>query len=137
MLLGNKKPVIIINSWDSECGFCGQPADPHEKTHKTIKRYSGETEEGCGIEYKYVTTGYSDIGEKVKEMRPDLEYIDFLELCSFAAENLTKENEQKERYLKIKGAEEFFQLIDKKYKNFKVSEAMGDILKEYKKSLQK
>ncbi|GEM_PF-6605155 len=71
-----ENPTLHINLSNSRCGNCGEGADPTSKTHDKCLGY-GDQPKGCGIEWKYVTTDYSggDIEKRIKEMRPDLEFI--------------------------------------------------------------
>ena len=72
----DKNPTLEIGTWHSFCRNCGKGANPDEKSHKTVLGY-GEQGKGCGIKWTQVTTGYAGLKERVKEMRPDLKYVDW------------------------------------------------------------
>ncbi len=68
-----EKGFLIINLSSSECGDCGFGADPHEKSHITRLGYGKHPKKGCGAKWTKVTSGYSGMKKRLKEMRPDLE----------------------------------------------------------------
>lgn len=75
-----RKFTLFIDGWSSTCGNCGKGCNPDEKQHNTNLGYdiTDETRKGCGIKWKYVAHGMTGISpERIKQMRPDLEYLDF------------------------------------------------------------
>ena len=73
-----KKGILVINTWNSECADCGKDCDRNEKRHITNLGYGPQNgTKGCGIKWKYVTSGYMDMEETIKKIRPDLKYVDY------------------------------------------------------------
>lgn len=69
--------LLLIGTWSSSCGGCGKHCDPYEKSHETIlPGYSKDgPKEGCHMVYTHVVSTYGPyLEDRVKEMRPDLEY---------------------------------------------------------------
>lgn len=57
------KECIDIGSWSSTCCNCGKEALPDEKAHLTRVGYGPQNgDPGCGITWKYYTSGYSGLG---------------------------------------------------------------------------
>lgn len=52
--------TLMVGTWSSECGYCGQDVLPDEKTHHTVAGYGGG-EAGCGVEFKYICGLYKHI----------------------------------------------------------------------------
>src|SRR5438270_7773339 len=69
------KEAVIIGTWSSKCGGCGKDTDPYAETHEHVIGF-GPGGPGCGITWRFVTTDYPHLHERVREMRPDLEYFD-------------------------------------------------------------
>ena len=71
--------VLLIGRFSSSCGNCGRQTLPEEKTHHTISGYD-PSRPGCGVEWTHVSSNYFDpygrLQERLKEMRPDLIFID-------------------------------------------------------------
>lgn len=82
--------ILIVNRSSSKCASCGKGADPHDIAHNQVIGYdvAGEFVPGCGAVYTHVTTHYmgAEIAERVRQMRPDLTFIDYF------GEGLTGEN---------------------------------------------
>lgn len=75
-----KKETIEVRGWNSTCLNCHHGCDPSQASHESRLGYGVQTgEKGCGITWKYITTGYTDMEYRVKEMRPDLEFIGYFE----------------------------------------------------------
>lgn len=53
-----KKYTILVSTWSSQCGYCGQDVLPSDKTHHTVSGYGPQTEV-CGIEFKYMCGLYT------------------------------------------------------------------------------
>lgn len=71
-----QKLTVFIETWSSTCGNCKRDCDYSEKKHNTVLGYGvKEGEQGCGIEWKYVSTNYPMLKDRVKTLRPDLEPI--------------------------------------------------------------
>jgi len=72
-----EKHTLIINRSDSKCGNCNRGAATDQQMHDRELGY-GVVGIGkpCGVEFKYVSTSYYGLEERVKSMRPDLEFID-------------------------------------------------------------
>lgn len=66
--------VLSIGSWNSTCGGCGFEALPEDKAHTTPAGYSKHP--GCGAVFTHVRAVYPGSEERVKEMRPDLIFLD-------------------------------------------------------------
>lgn len=67
------KETLIINDWNSTCGHCGEGCDYTSKKHDLlVDLWSKPGSPGCGVTWKYVTSGYSDIMNKLPDLRPDL-----------------------------------------------------------------
>ena len=67
--------TLYINPSDSRCGACNRNADPYEPAH-LMEKMRGE---GCGATYTAVSSHYVNVAgldERIKEMRPDLPFID-------------------------------------------------------------
>lgn len=77
--------ILIINRSNSKCGSCHRPADYGEKCHQAPMGWQQET--GCGVEYTHVTTAYAGGGieERVQQLRPDLEWIDWVDVVEQGA----------------------------------------------------
>ena len=69
--------ILFINRNDSVCGACGRPADPYELAHGQKLGYNPGP--GCGMWFTHVSSHYLGTEELIKEMRPDLVWIDPLE----------------------------------------------------------
>jgi hypothetical protein len=70
------KDTLVINQNDSICGNCKRRADPEEKSHETVSgSYGSPKQKGCGQVWKHVASYTYGIGESVRRMRPDLEFI--------------------------------------------------------------
>jgi hypothetical protein len=65
--------TLFINRFDSICGACNKAADPYEKAHTTRLGY-GDDKTGCGAVFTAVSSNYAGVGERIKNMRPDLPY---------------------------------------------------------------
>lgn len=70
------KETLIINRFESRCGNCHKGADPREKSHETQLGYGKHDPKGCGAEWRFVTSDYTDMEQGVSAMRPDLEWYD-------------------------------------------------------------
>jgi hypothetical protein len=68
--------ALIINRSNSKCGACGKGASPHDTRHDDIVDWTPVPGGGCGIEWRYVTSAYTNSEEWCREMRPDLEWFD-------------------------------------------------------------
>lgn len=79
-----KQAVLCINTWNSYCRNCGKDCKLEEKIHKTNLGWSPEGE-GCGIEYKGVTSDYDGLSmeESTKKLRPDLQWVEIGDTQSF------------------------------------------------------
>lgn len=77
--------TLIINRNDSKCGNCQGSCNPDEKRHDTKLGY-GDTngEPGCRAYWQYVSSEYTGMEERLKEMRPDLEWLDYYATYSIA-----------------------------------------------------
>ncbi len=72
------KGVLFIDRVSSTCGSCGRGCDPHEPVHSKLMGYNVPSgSEGCGAEFTKVSSTYTNMRERVTEMRPDLEYLDY------------------------------------------------------------
>jgi hypothetical protein len=76
------KVVLYIGRNSSNCGACGRPADPREKSHDHILGYSPGA--GCGATFThmmsvYVYSDMKEIQKAMLDMRPDLEYIPIMD----------------------------------------------------------
>jgi len=71
-----KNNTLVINLSDSKCGNCGKSCNPEAKTHDINYGYDMEVNgtKGCGCRYEYVTSDYTGMEDRVKEMRPDLKF---------------------------------------------------------------
>lgn len=76
---GKKRGVLVINLSGSECADCGKNADPDSKIHILPKGWINEGT-GCGVKFKYVTSYYGGMAQRIREMRPDLQWIDNFDL---------------------------------------------------------
>jgi hypothetical protein len=74
-----KQATLIINGWDSQCVNCGQDANCTENQHLSSPGY-GPPQVGCGITWENVTSAYMGMEDKVKQMKPDLQYVEFSEI---------------------------------------------------------
>ena len=75
-----KKETLFVNQSSSTCGNCGDGCDPTSSTHDKIVGYGHSGEQpGCGKTWKFITTGYLGAENAVKDMRPDLQFIPFLD----------------------------------------------------------
>jgi hypothetical protein len=77
---GFPENTVVISTWSAKCNACGHQCDYAEKTHQTIRGYGAKPEDvGCGIEWKYVGTGYAGkhMEEATKACRPDLIYVEW------------------------------------------------------------
>jgi hypothetical protein len=72
------KPLDVF-SWYTNCGVCDRGADYRAKSHDEVMLMSGKVEPGCGVVWDSITTGYADTEDIVKKLRPDLEYLEYLE----------------------------------------------------------
>lgn len=66
--------VLIIGSWNSTCGACGLEALPEDLAHTSPAGYG--LRPGCGAVFTHVRAVYQGSEERVKEMRPDLVFLD-------------------------------------------------------------
>lgn len=66
--------VLWIGSSSSECGACGLTCLPHEPTHATLCGY--DQHPGCGARYTHVAPIYFGSADAVRQMRPDLTFVD-------------------------------------------------------------
>ena len=71
-----KHNTLVINISESRCGNCGKVCNPEAKTHDINYGYDMTINgtKGCGCEYEYVTSDYTGMEKRVREMRPDLEF---------------------------------------------------------------
>lgn len=81
--MSDPNPTLIINPNESRCGNCGKGCSPYSKTHDLIYEYSltSGTLPGCGIEWKYLTSHYTNFEghyDSIRSMRPDLEWVSFI-----------------------------------------------------------
>lgn len=71
--------TLIVSNWYSKCNNCGTQTLPYSETHEEVSGY-GPRRPGCGIKWEYVVSEYGPRSEQiVRDMRPDLEYIDLYE----------------------------------------------------------
>jgi hypothetical protein len=78
-----KPETLSIENWNSRCLHCGKGADPKSKTHSKELGYGVEGNGNpCGVEWKYLTSMYSDAKEGAQRMRPDLEWRDYFDLIT-------------------------------------------------------
>lgn len=70
------KETLIIDRFSSKCGNCGKGADPYEKRHEKQLGWGEHDPNGCGVEWHYITSDYTDMEQHVSAMRPDLEWYD-------------------------------------------------------------
>lgn len=70
--------ALVIDRSASYCGNCGKDANPNQETHRDITGYNPEPGGGCGVRWKHVTSSYfgDNIEQAVRDMRPDLEWIE-------------------------------------------------------------
>lgn len=82
------KQTLIVDMFQSECGNCGKGAVPGATIHDEALGY-GDPGEPCFAEFKYISTHYIGLGleERLRKMRPDLEFIPWREL--YGAEKAT------------------------------------------------
>jgi len=73
--------TLFIGLSSSSCGKCGRPAFLDRKTHDEIAGWAPSSK-GCEVEWKYVTSTYVGDGleDRVKSLRPDLEFFDFMDI---------------------------------------------------------
>jgi hypothetical protein len=71
----NIQATLLINRSDSKCFNCDKGARPSDKSHDEAIGWDGR-EPGCGIVWQYVSSEYGDMVEDVRDMRPDLTYIE-------------------------------------------------------------
>lgn len=73
-----RKETLIVDGWSSRCGNCGIDCDPNEKQHITNLGYNEELrkKKGCGVTWKFISSVYPNMKERLKEMRPDLKFTD-------------------------------------------------------------
>lgn len=81
-----KNRTLIIDRFSSTCGNCDRGCSPDEKQHDTNLGYgiTDKTRKGCGVEWAFVTTAEyvpsKHLEDAVRKMRPDLIYIEGLEM---------------------------------------------------------
>lgn len=78
--------TLYIDKSDSYCGGCNKGADPYEESHITLMGWAAVNDnmKGCGAVYDSVSSHYTNLtegsgfglGDRIKEMRPDLPWID-------------------------------------------------------------
>lgn len=71
------KHTLFIDTWSSTCGNCGQGAKMEDKTHAKCYGY-GEQPPGCNIEWKYVSSNYTEgviAPDRLKSLVPHLQYV--------------------------------------------------------------
>lgn len=66
--------TLIINRYDSKCGCCGKGASTEQVEHDKALGW-GNQGKGCGVKFKYVSSSYTGMDQRVAAMRPDLELI--------------------------------------------------------------
>lgn len=72
----DERVVLEVSGWSSRCGACRRGASPEEKAHDTIREYGPDNgKPGCGAVFTHITSEYTGIALRLKEMRPDLELI--------------------------------------------------------------
>ena len=63
--------TIIVGLSSSKCSECRRGVGPYEPNHHTVIGYMGSSD-GCGAVFTHIDTGYLDLRDRVKSMRPDL-----------------------------------------------------------------
>lgn len=69
--------VLEIGRFHSKCQECGFDCDPNEEFHITRLGYDSGDGIGCGAKFTQVVATYAGTEKRIKEMRPDLEYIGY------------------------------------------------------------
>lgn len=71
------RKTILIDRSSSECGGCGDPCLPSEKSHDTLAGYSAKPgDKGCGVVWEYVSSNYLDdsLHNAARRIKPDLQW---------------------------------------------------------------
>lgn len=78
--------TLMIDGSYSQCNNCGRDCNPHAKRHIKNLGWHKPTRQlpGCGIQWTHVASTLSgpDSEAAVREMRPDLEFIDWPEVVA-------------------------------------------------------
>lgn len=72
--------ILYINPFHSRCGECSGGCNPRAESHDERYGFSvADNEPGCGVTWTHVSSDYANfegLYDSIKNMRPDLEFID-------------------------------------------------------------
>lgn len=68
--------LLVVNLWESRCDECGKGCDPYAKAHEVEIGLGAGGAAGCGAAWDRVGSDYTGMEKRVREMRPDLTWVD-------------------------------------------------------------